>query len=277
VSVERITKLWQRLKSQKWNEEFQQSWDEMNLWSENDGRIQNKYKKIFSNSHVRLRNINAYGFDYDYTLACYNDEAEALIYNNILDFVVKEFGYPKELLKCEYDPDFVTKGIQFDSNTGCFLKLDQFYKLGHSTVFHGRRKLDIEEVTKLYGGRRLSLDYVNQHIRMLADSFCIPWGSALADIVDLLTERNIKFDPKLVDRDVRDAVSFVHTSGVFHNSLIKHPENFIDLRPDLAEFFKMLKNQEKNIFIVTNSKLNFVSAGCEFLLEETKQLLGVRN
>jgi len=281
VSAERITKLWKKLKSPEWEEEFRQTRELSEAQEipsqQSRGNVSKRRKKIFANNQVQLRFIKSWGFDYDYTLAIYNKEGEALIYDNILEYVVNKFGYPKELLKLEYDPDFITKGIQFDSHTGCFVKLDQFYKLGHFTVFHGRKKLETEEVVKLYGGGRVSLDYAEEHMKTLADSFTIPQGSALADIIEVLTKMNMDFDAKIVNQDVNDAVEFVHKSGVFHNTIIKDPERYIMERPKLTKFFRRLKDEGKNTFIVTNSKLDFVSAGSEVLLRETVSDLGLKN
>lgn len=43
---------------------------------------QNKIpSEIFSNNELQLGEIEVYGFDYDYTIACYNDSLNRLIYN----------------------------------------------------------------------------------------------------------------------------------------------------------------------------------------------------
>ena len=44
--------------------------------------------KIFANNEVNLANIQVYGFDYDYTLACYTDALHRLIYDQAMDHLV---------------------------------------------------------------------------------------------------------------------------------------------------------------------------------------------
>ena len=55
-------------------------------------------RAIYANNELQLGEIDVYGFDYDYTIACYNDNLNELIYNlgraNLVrDFKVKQFEY----------------------------------------------------------------------------------------------------------------------------------------------------------------------------------------
>lgn len=43
---------------------------------------------VFANNEVSLDDIEVYGFDYDYTLACYNDALHHLIYKQALDNLI---------------------------------------------------------------------------------------------------------------------------------------------------------------------------------------------
>ena len=36
---------------------------------------------VYANNELKLSEIDVYGFDYDYTIACYNDSLNRLIYN----------------------------------------------------------------------------------------------------------------------------------------------------------------------------------------------------
>lgn len=46
-------------------------------------------KTIFANNEVDLSSVDVYGFDYDYTLACYTCELHHLIYKDALDNLVE--------------------------------------------------------------------------------------------------------------------------------------------------------------------------------------------
>lgn len=45
-------------------------------------------KSVFANNEVDLSTIDVYGFDYDYTLACYTCELHHLIYKEALENLV---------------------------------------------------------------------------------------------------------------------------------------------------------------------------------------------
>ena len=45
---------------------------------------------IFCNNELDLKDIEVYGFDYDYTLACYTDALHKLIYNLAVHALVKD-------------------------------------------------------------------------------------------------------------------------------------------------------------------------------------------
>jgi hypothetical protein len=111
--------------------------------------------------------IDTYGFDYDYTLATYNENLEAFIYEKARDYLVDGLGYPELLRSKAYDPKFAIRGehrprsspscalfkrasewrgggrgalflktrcvcgagLHYDTQTGFLMKLDQFMKI----------------------------------------------------------------------------------------------------------------------------------------------------
>ena len=46
---------------------------------------------VFTSNELDLREIDVYGFDYDYTLACYKESVDHLIYNLGRETLVKKF------------------------------------------------------------------------------------------------------------------------------------------------------------------------------------------
>lgn len=57
--------------------------------------------------------MQALGFDYDYTIANYNDEIQPLIYSLTVKYLVDNHGYPKEVSHLEYDPNVRPNWPQF--------------------------------------------------------------------------------------------------------------------------------------------------------------------
>jgi len=104
--------------------------------------------------------VQVYGFDYDYTLACYKPILEDLLYNLAREMLVKRFRYPEDILDLEYEPNFAVRGLHYDVEKGLLVKLDSFLQLQLGSVYRGRTKVGAEEVLKLYHNRLLPIAYV---------------------------------------------------------------------------------------------------------------------
>ncbi|VDP02264.1 unnamed protein product, partial [Heligmosomoides polygyrus] len=73
--------------------------------------------------------IKVYGFDYDYTLAVYKRSLNELIYKLSLHRLISQFKYPKEILDIPYDSEFAIRGLHFDVQSSCLLKVDAFSQI----------------------------------------------------------------------------------------------------------------------------------------------------
>eukprot|EP00116_Pleurobrachia_bachei_P016150 sb/3476412/ len=62
---------------------------------------------VFTNSELRLADIDVMGFDYDYTLAPYTRRLEHTIFDMIIDRLVALRHYPSALKSLRYDPTYL--------------------------------------------------------------------------------------------------------------------------------------------------------------------------
>lgn len=109
--------------------------------------------------------MQAFGFDYDYTIANYNEEIQPLIYSLTCKHLVDVIGYPKEISHFAYDPNvryfsrknlapcrslsdlsplsrqFAIRGLHYDQKNGNLIKLDYLFNLTPGYVYFGRRPL----------------------------------------------------------------------------------------------------------------------------------------
>lgn len=115
---------------------------------------------MFACNELDLSEVQVYGFDYDYTLACYKPILEDLLYNLAREVLVKRFRYPDEILELEYESNFAVRGLHYDVEKGLLVKLDSFLQLQLGSVYRGRTKVDADEVLKLYHNRLLPIAYV---------------------------------------------------------------------------------------------------------------------
>ncbi|KNA19154.1 hypothetical protein SOVF_063970 isoform A [Spinacia oleracea] len=223
---------------------------------------------IYVNKNLRLDNVQVYGFDYDYTLAHYSADVQALIYDLAKEHLVNELRYPESCLKFKYDHSFPIRGLYYDKLKGCLLKLDFFGSIEPDGCYFGRRKLRREEIIEIYGTRHIGRHQA-QGLVSLMDFFCFSEACLIADIVQHFVDEKLEFDASYVYHDVNHAIQHVHRSGVAHKSIISDPQRYLVKNGQLFCFLKMLREKGKKLFLLTNSPYFFVDGGMRFLMEDS--------
>ena len=71
-----------------------------------------------------MAQIQAVGFDLDYTLAEYKIAFDLLAYDGAVRKLIA-MGYPKEVASFKYDPKRYQRGLLIDKQRGNVLKLDR--------------------------------------------------------------------------------------------------------------------------------------------------------
>lgn len=229
---------------------------------------------IYCNNDVSMAHIHTVGFDFDYTLANYNENLDKFVYRSVMEELVHTRGYPAELLDLKYDSNFGIKGLFFDKETGYFLKVDQFYKIQSECVYYGRRRVPLDDILKRYDGLGLSRA-ARAECFFFADLFSIPEVSILADVIQHFVDKGLPFHPRYIQQDVRDCVEYLHAARKVHTEIMSDPAKFIIINPDLAPFLHRLKQSGKRTFLLTNSPFNFVDVGMHYMLQHTLPSLGV--
>nr|MDA3850042.1 hypothetical protein [Spirochaetaceae bacterium] len=82
---------------------------------------------IFVNRVLNMKKIKVIGFDMDYTLVRYHTHVfEELTHRVSLEKLVKDFKYPKSILKLKYDGLRSIGGLVADKRRGNLLKMSRF-------------------------------------------------------------------------------------------------------------------------------------------------------
>ncbi|KAJ4958215.1 hypothetical protein NE237_025326 [Protea cynaroides] len=223
---------------------------------------------IYVNKNLRLDKIQVYGFDYDYTLAHYSSNLQSLIYDLAREYIVKELRYPETCLRFKYDPEFPIRGLYYDKQKGCLLKLDFFGSIEPDGCFFGRRKLSRKEINEVYGTRHIGRDQARALVGLM-DFFCFSEACLIADIVQHFVDAKLEFDPSYVYQDVNRAIQHVHRSGMAHRGIISDPQRYLVKNGQLLHFLKTLRENGKKLFLLTNSPYYFVDGGMRFMLEDS--------
>jgi hypothetical protein len=110
-------------------------------------------KGVFTNNEIDLKEIQVYGFDYDYTLAYYNVSLYKLLFDLARDSLVEHFKYPSELKKLEYIHTFPIRGLHLDKRKGWLMKIDSYHniQMGNYNIFHSfSGEFDLRSCKSLY-------------------------------------------------------------------------------------------------------------------------------
>ncbi|XP_030456303.1 uncharacterized protein LOC115677311 [Syzygium oleosum] len=224
-------------------------------------------KGIYVNKNMRLDNIQVYGFDYDYTLAHYSANLQSLIYDLAKQHMVNEFRYPEICINFKYDPSFPIRGLYYDKQKGCLLKLDFFGSIEPDGCYFGRRKLSRKEINLVYGTRHIGRDQARGLVGLM-DFFCFSEACLIADMVQFFVDAKLEFDACYIYEDVNRAIQHVHRSGLVHRGILSDPHRYLVKNGEVLHFLKMLKEKGKKLFLLTNSPFYFVDGGMQFMVEE---------
>ncbi|XP_069941906.1 5'-nucleotidase domain-containing protein 2 isoform X3 [Cherax quadricarinatus] len=219
-------------------------------------------RAVFASNELDLRDIKVYGFDYDYTLAHYEEAVEHLIYDLGKNVLISKYRYPEEIKNLKYNHGFAVRGLHYDIKQGLLMKLNQFQQLQFGSIYQGLTPLTQEQVLKIYGSRSLSLHYIEGHMRgqnkmaHLADLFSLPEMCLLSQVAQYFLDNNIPYHSVPLFNDVKAAIASIHPE--MHRVVGRNISEYLIKDPSLVDFFDRLKKHNKEIFIITNSPFYFV-------------------
>ncbi|CAH0392440.1 unnamed protein product [Bemisia tabaci] len=231
---------------------------------------------VFACNELDLKEISVYGFDYDYTLACYKESMDFLLYNLGRENLITKYKYPEEVRNLEYIPGFAVRGLHYDIEKGLLMKLDSFLQIQLGTVYRGTRPVPDEEVLRLYKNRTIPIAYAESYIHhknskdlatkmvQLADLFSVPEMCLLCNVANFFEDRHIDYHPEILFRDVKSSVGAGH--GVMHQLVSQDTAKYVETNPDLREFFERLVDAKKKLFLITNSPFKFVDKGMSLMV-----------
>lgn len=226
---------------------------------------------VFPNSHLKLGEIDAYGFDYDYTIATYNSRLKSKIFDMGVESLVENSGYPEGLLDLvgTYDDGFMIRGLHFDKRTGFLLKLDQFGQIQLDAVFLGKYQLSTDKVKEAYNQHtRISKEYSKQNLIMLSDLFSLPTAALLAYVNQYFVDLGARFHPLNLYYDVIREIDELHNTQKLHRIITNNISDYLDPAPDIGPFLHRLRKGGKKTFLLSNSRYKFIDIGMQHLLND---------
>lgn len=231
---------------------------------------------VFANNELDMSEIDIFGFDYDYTLACYKESLHYLIYNLGRDVLINKYQYPRELENFDYIPDFAIRGLHYDVENGYLMKIDTFHQIQMGSVYRGLTPVPDEEVQRVYKGSYVPRHYIrsrdedNIRMKQLNDLFSVPEMCLLSNTTEFFIQNSIPFYPEILYHDVTSAIGSIHP--VIHKKLDeKTIGQYLEKNEMLSIFLKHLKDNGKKMFVITNSPFQFVDNGMKHMIGDDWQ------
>ena len=223
-----------------------------------------KGMSVFVNRSLNLKQISLIGFDMDYTLVRYDTQGfESLSHSFAIKLLVKDYGYPKDLLELQFDPLRAMVGLVIDKRNGNLLKLSRYGKV--KMAYHGLEPLDFRVMQKIY--QNMAVELSNPDFIPLDTSFAISTGVLFSQVVDLKTQGILLPDYGKISQDVGEAVDMVHRNGSLKEVIRKDLSRYVIPDPLVPGLLERYKDYGKKLIIITNSDYSYTKDLLEHALD----------
>ncbi len=231
-----------------------------------EGATLSPSRRIFVNRNLRFDRIRQIGFDMDYTLAPYvKRNIEELSFQMTKEKMVRNLGYPDEILALPYDASFVVRGLVVDKRLGNIFKMDGHQHIG--AVYHGRNQLTKDQRRRHYRNVKIRLSAARYH--WIDTLFALPEAVLYADIIHhfdaSLKTKGITYR-KLFD-DIRASIDECHRDGSLKTVVKADLAQYISVDQELPKTLHKLRSSGKKLFVLTNSFWDYTNAVMSFLLD----------
>ncbi len=225
-------------------------------------------RRIFCNRDLDLSEIDAIGFDMDYTLAAYAQEAlEDLSIELTVDRLISERGYPEAIRERVHTmPGFAIRGLVMDTELGNVLKLDSYRNV--SRGYHGFRELsELEESTY----RSEAIRFNGERYALADTLFALPEVTMYAALVAFLEETEGERESwRQVYDDVRFSIDLAHRDGSLKARIMADTPHYVTRSEGLARALHRLRSSGKQLFVLTNSWPRYTDHLMGYLLDDMR-------
>jgi len=223
-------------------------------------------RQVYCNRDINLGDVGIVGFDMDYTLALYDQDAiERLTIDKTLERLVGERGYPEEILELDIPTDFAIRGLVLDTERGNIFKLDSHRHVGK--VYHGFQQLSGDDLQEY---RINSMRMTTPRYALIDTLFALPEAALYAALVDYCetAEPTRDHDWKRLYRDIRYCVDLAHRDNSIKDEIIADTDHYLQRNVDLALTLHKFRSAGKKLFVLTNSYATFTDHILSYLLDD---------
>ena len=239
------------------------------------------HTQIYCNVELNGANLEAIGFDMDFTLAQYNEEFDRLAYEGAKRNLVHLKGYPKEILDFKYNGDLFCRGLVIDKSRGNFLKMDRHKYV--RKVFHGLSEISRDERKEIYLTSYAQMPtYTEANFVNIDTIFLLIDAILFAQIIDLKDRAaageeqssiSIPQSYAQIYDDIRASVDICHHDGIIKNAVKANPGKYIIYDPHTLTMLLRLKEKGLKVFLLTNSLYDYTEVVMDYLIHGAGTIL----
>lgn len=219
-------------------------------------------ERVYANRNLHMAGIDWIGFDMDYTLAIYRQEAMDALSIRLAAERLVERGYPDSLKHLAFDARFPIRGLLVDKKHGNVLKMDRHKVVNQG--FHGMTKLTPKTLKELYGTEKLHP--ASDRFHWIDTLFALCEVTCFAAVTSLLESEGKEVPYQQLFDDVRAAVDEAHADGSVYRHVREDFEKFIERDEELPRTLHKLRSSGKRLFLLTNSPYHYTEDMMTYLL-----------
>jgi len=220
--------------------------------------------KIFVNRTLNLKKIKYLGFDMDHTLVRYNSEKfESLVYKFVIEFLIEQKHYPKEIKELEFNFLNAIRGSIVDSENGNILKLSRYGNIRQS--YHGIWPITFEDQKQIYKSTYVDLND-SKYIAIdtsFSIAFCVLYGQ-LVSFKDKYPALLPSY--QTIALDVLNSVDRIHGDGKLKEHICENMKDYVILDEKLVAGLLNFKQFNKKLFVLTNSDYLYTQKMLDYII-----------
>lgn len=209
-----------------------------------------KNRRVYVNRNMSMAHIDWIGFDMDYTLAIYDQEAMDRLSIDVTAARLVKRGYPSWVTTIPYDTNFPIRGLLIDKKHGHVVKMDRYKAVGKA--YRGFRQLEKEQLRSIYHSSKHRAPTSRYHF--IDTLYALSEAALYTGIIDAYDARGEKVDHARLFTDIREAIDEAHRDGTVQAAITSDLPKYIKRDEMLAPTLHKLRSAGKKLFLLTNSR-----------------------
>ena len=210
---------------------------------------------VFVNRTLNMRTVEVVGYDMDYTLIHYNDDAWEKAAFEAAKNILAAHDWP--VANLEFDPKQFTVGLVFDLKLGNVVKATRFGYVVKAQ--HGNSMMSYDEQRTAYRDEIVSLS--DGRFEFMNTLFELSRASLFCQLVEHHDADPLPGVQTYADlyAGIDEALGEAHMAGLLKGEIVADPDRFVDVDPDIVPTLLDQKAAGKKLALITNSEWTYTS------------------